>query len=54
MSDIPLTPEQRLFAAENHDLVYAFLKEKNLPESDFYDIVISPSKFSTRRKVATL
>lgn len=40
MSDIPLTPEQRLFAAENHDLVYAFLKEKNLPESDFYDIVI--------------
>ena len=21
MSDIPLTPEQRLFAAENHDLV---------------------------------
>lgn len=40
MSDIPLTPEQRLFAAENHDLVYAFLKEKRLPESDFYDIVI--------------
>ena len=40
MSDIPLTPEQRLFAAENHDLVYAFLKEKNLPESEYYDIVI--------------
>lgn len=40
MSDIPLTPEQRLFAAENHDLVYAFLNSKHLPENEFYDIVI--------------
>lgn len=40
MNDIPLTPEQRLFAAEHHGLVYAFLKEKNLPESEYYDIVI--------------
>lgn len=40
MNNIPLTPEQRIFAAENHDLVYAFLKEKGLPENDFYDIVI--------------
>lgn len=40
MSDIPLTPEQRLFAAEHHGLVYAFLKEKNLPENEYYDIVI--------------
>ena len=40
MSDIPLTPEQRLFAAEHHGLVYAFLKEKDLPENEYYDIVI--------------
>lgn len=40
MSDIPLTPEQRLFAAENHDLVYAFLNDKHLPENDFYDVII--------------
>lgn len=40
MSDIPLTPEQRLFAADNHDLVYAFLRERNLPENEYYDIVI--------------
>ncbi len=40
MSDIPLTPEQRQFAADHHGLVYAFLSEKKLPESDYYDIVI--------------
>lgn len=40
MSDIPLTPEQRLFAADNHDLVYAFLNDKHLPESEYYDVII--------------
>lgn len=40
MSDIPLTPEQRLFAAEHHDLVYSFLNNKHLLENDFYDVVI--------------
>ncbi len=40
MSDIPLTPEQRLFAAENHDLVYAFLNSKHLSETEFYDVII--------------
>lgn len=40
MSDIPLTPEQRLFAAEHHDLVFTFLNKKNLPESEFYDVII--------------
>ena len=36
----PLTKEQQLFAEENHHLVYAFLNEKELPESVFYDVVI--------------
>lgn len=40
MSDIPLTPEQRLFAAEHHGVVYAFLNARHLPESEFYDVVI--------------
>lgn len=40
MSDIPLTPEQRLFAAEHHGVVYAFLNDKHLPENEFYDVVI--------------
>ena len=37
---IPLNDEQRRFAAENHNLVYAFLHEKKLPEDEFYDVVI--------------
>lgn len=36
----PFTKEEQAFAEKNHDLVYAFLNEKNLSESDFYDIVI--------------
>ena len=28
--EVPLTPEQRLFAAEHHDLVYKFLRKKQL------------------------
>lgn len=40
MSDIPLTPEQRSFAAEHHGLVYAFLNDKHLSENEFYDVVI--------------
>lgn len=40
MSDIPLTPEQGVFAAENHDLVIKFLKTRQLPIDEFYDIVI--------------
>lgn len=40
MSDVPLTPEQRLFAAEHHGLVFKFLNDKHLPESEFYDVII--------------
>ena len=37
---IPLTPEQQMFAADHHELVFNFLRENGLPENDFYDIVI--------------
>lgn len=36
----PLTLEEQNFAVENHNLVYAFLHEKDLPEDTFYDVVI--------------
>lgn len=39
-NDVPLTPEQRVFAAEHHELVYKFLREHHLPEEEFYDVVI--------------
>ena len=38
--EVPLTPEQRLFAAEHHDLVYKFLRKKRLSIDEFYDVVI--------------
>ena len=40
MHDIPLNDTQRIFADKNHNLVYKFLHEKNLPASEYYDIVI--------------
>ena len=40
MHDIPLNDIQRIFADKNHNLVYKFLHEKNLPASEYYDIVI--------------
>ncbi|MCI9071984.1 MAG: sigma-70 family RNA polymerase sigma factor [Lachnospiraceae bacterium] len=39
-SEVPLTPEQRLFAEEHHNLVYKFLKENHLSGDEFYDVVI--------------
>lgn len=39
-SEVPLTPEQRLFAEEHHDLVYKFLRKKQLSIDEFYDVVI--------------
>lgn len=38
--EIPLTPEQKIFAAQNHDLVYKFLQKRNLPIEDFYDVIV--------------
>ena len=36
----PLTDQQRALAEANHHLVYAFLKEYQLPESEYYDVVV--------------
>ena len=40
MCEMPLTLEQKIFAAQNHDLVYKFLQERHLSVNDYYDIVI--------------
>ena len=40
MADIPLTPLERDFAAENHNLVYKFLKDYRLSEDEYYDIIV--------------
>lgn len=40
MSEVPLTKEQREFAAKWHNLIYVFLREKGLPREDYYDIVV--------------
>lgn len=36
----PMTWDEQLFATQNHNLVYAFLQEKELDEDVFYDVVI--------------
>lgn len=36
----PMTPAQQLFAEAHHNLVYAFLNEKKLPEDEYYDVVV--------------
>ena len=35
-----LTEQKAAYAAENHGLVYSFLKERGLPEDEYYDTVI--------------
>ena len=35
-----LTDTQAVFAAENHNLIYEFLNQRNLSESEYYDTVI--------------
>ena len=49
MCEVPLTHEQRVFAAEHHNLVYKFLNENHLPEDDFYDVVIFGYLSAVRR-----
>lgn len=34
-----LTEHERAFAEQNHELIYKFLNQERLPESEFYDIV---------------
>ena len=36
----PLTKKQRQFAEQHHDLIYAFLKDKDLDVEEFYDIAV--------------
>lgn len=36
----PFTKEERQFAEDNHDLIYAFLNEKRLSEDEYYDVVV--------------
>ena len=38
--EVPLTPEQCLFAAKHHDLVYKFLRKKQLSVDEFYDVIV--------------
>jgi RNA polymerase sigma-70 factor (ECF subfamily) len=40
MNTQTMTLEQQSFAAEHHNLVYAFLRDKKLRQDDFYDVVI--------------
>ncbi len=40
MNEIPLTLEQKIFATQNHDIVYKFLNENSLSIDEFYDVVI--------------
>lgn len=40
MAEIALTPEQREFAEEHHNLIYSFLRKNDLNVADFYDIVV--------------
>ncbi len=40
MCEIPLTPEEQIFAARNHNLVYKFLDKKQLPFDEYYDVII--------------
>lgn len=53
MCKIPLTPEQQLFAAENHNLVYKFLNAKHLSVDEYYDIIIFGYINSVHRFFAT-
>lgn len=36
----PLTEEQRAFAEQNHDLIYAFLHRNHLPKDEYYDVAV--------------
>lgn len=40
MNGIALTQEQRDYAADHHNLIYAFLNKKHLRDDEFYDIVV--------------
>ena len=35
-----LTEQESAFAAENHSLIFRFLRRKGLPEDEYYDVVV--------------
>ena len=35
-----LTEQESAFAAEHHSLIYHYLSERNLPEDEYYDVVV--------------
>lgn len=49
MCEVPLTHEQRIFAAKHHDLVYKFLNENGLSQDEYYDVVIFGYLTAVRR-----
>lgn len=49
----PLTSEEQEFAAENHYIVEQFLRQRRLPASEWYDIVIFRYLLSVKKWFAT-
>jgi hypothetical protein len=52
--DTPLTKKQAAFAAKHHNLIYSYLKSRNLPLEEFYDIAVfgylrAVRKYSVRK-----
>lgn len=40
MNDTTLTPEQREFAAKNHEIILSYLRGKRLDASEWYDVAV--------------
>jgi hypothetical protein len=40
LKEVPLSSEERKFATEHHNLIYAFLNENRLPEDEYYDVIV--------------
>lgn len=40
LKEVPLNSEERKFATEHHNLIYAFLNENRLPEDEYYDVIV--------------
>ncbi|MBP1737657.1 MAG: polymerase sigma factor, sigma-70 family [Oscillospiraceae bacterium] len=40
LKEVPFTAEEREFATEHHNLIYAFLNENHLPEDEYYDVIV--------------
>lgn len=49
MSQEPLTPEEQAFAVQHHHLVLEYLRIRQLPVDDWYDVVIFRYLRSVRR-----